>query len=294
MSRNNTVSQALRAGKLYLKQCGIEQYGLDAEILLRQITGLSRTALFTKGEQVLSDSQDSQYDLLLKERAKGKPIQYITGECEFMALPFLVEEGVLIPRPDTEILVEEALSFFQPGQTVHIMDVGTGSGCIAVSLAWHSQEKGCNCICYGIDKSPQALEVAKRNAQRNGVADKISFILSDLFQNVPEVLAGSLDMLVSNPPYIPAGEISGLMREVRDYEPHAALDGGEDGLMFYRNITAEGKRYLKNDAFLFFEIGYNQGKAVSAILAENGFIDIAVKKDLAGHDRVVYGRVSGT
>ena len=221
-----------------------------------------------------------EYRLVLKKRGERVPLQYITGVQEFMGLPFKVNSHVLIPRQDTETLVEEALKVLEPD--MEVLDLCTGSGCIVISLLKHAR--------VGIsgtasDISKQALLIAKENAKQNQVETEL--VRSDLFQNI----TGKYDVIISNPPYIPTGELSGLMPEVRDFEPLEALDGAEDGLFFYREITRMGKNFLKSNGYLYFEIGHNQGRQVAFLMEKNGFRNIKVIKDLAGNDRVAFGNL---
>ncbi len=283
---NKTVEEALKEGKLRLQAAGKEAYAFDAELLLEKAAGLSRTALFLQGDSLLSEAAAAAYEAFLAEREAGRPTQYILGTWEFMGLPFRVGEGVLIPRGDTEVLVETILEAQQREPLFSILDIGTGSGCIPISLGKYGSFRDI----LAVDISPSALAYAKENAAENGV--EIAFYESDLFAAVPEEWKGTLDGIVSNPPYIPEKEIAGLMAEVRDYEPRNALDGGTDGLDFYRAIAAEGVDWLREGGRLFFEIGYDQGAAVMALLTEFGYTEIGLRQDLAGLDRVVYGRKS--
>ncbi len=285
MNRNKSVAEALAEGKRILKESGVEQYALDAEVLLMQAAGLSKVELFTKDNALLSGKEYEDYMNFLQKRKKRVPVQYITGQCEFMALPFFVGEGVLIPRPDTEILVETVLEFQKEYGFGKILDMCTGSGCISVSLAKYAETKIVAC-----DVSPRALAAAKKNAVLNGVEERLSFLESDLFKSFPGSCLNSFDAIVSNPPYIRTEVIGTLMREVKEYEPGLALDGGEDGLRFYRRIVVECKSFLKAGGFLFFEIGFDQGAAVKLLLEEAGFEETEIRKDLAGLDRVVLGR----
>ena len=204
-----------------------------------------------------------------------------------MVLPFSVGEGVLIPRGDTEILVETILEKQQTEPLRTILDIGTGSGCIPVSLSHYGQFERV----LAVDISRKALGYATKNAAANHA--EISFYVSDLFQNVPAQWRGQLDAIVSNPPYIPKEDIAGLMTEVKDFEPINALDGGADGLDFYRAIVAEGRAWLKEGGWLFFEIGYDQGEALRTLLADFGYTEIGIRQDLAGLDRVAFGRYTG-
>lgn len=285
MNRNKVITDVLREGRLQLKEGKKEQYALDCELFMMEATGFSRVQLYLNEKEKLSVEQESLFWEMVKKRCQGIPTQYILRKCEFMGLPFSVNESVLVPRPDTEILVETVLEFHKENSFDLVLDMGTGSGCIPISLAYYGMKK-----VIGVDISEDALEIAKKNAEKNKVSANLEWIQSDLFQNVPHNLLGAFDAILSNPPYIPSDEIPELMKEVREYEPSLALNGGKDGLDFYHKITREGKRFLKKDGFLFFEIGYNQAKAVTHIMQKHEFKDIEVRKDLAGLDRVVLGR----
>jgi release factor glutamine methyltransferase len=229
------------------------------------------------GEDMSQETQH-EFEVLVKKRTERVPLQYITGEQEFMGLPFRVNSNVLIPRQDTETLVEEALKVTLPGMKV--IDMCTGSGCVLISILKNVH----GATGAGYDISKQAIIVAKENAKRNDVA--AVFERSNLFEDVPNE---KVDVIVANPPYIPTAEIPVLMPEVAQFEPHLALDGGEDGLDCYRRIVAQCGDYLNPGGHLLLEIGYDQGEAVTAMLRENGYADVCVVKDLTGHDRVVKG-----
>ena len=282
--KNKTIGEALREGKLRLKAAGKEAYAFEAELLMEKAAGLNRTALFLRGEEYLSEEVLAVYEGFLVEREQGRPTQYILGEWEFMGLPFHVGEGVLIPRGDTEVLVETILEKQQAEPLKSILDIGTGSGCIPISLGHYGKfEK-----IMAVDISSKALGYATKNAAENNI--KIDFYESDLFSNVPAEWQGRLDAIVSNPPYIPKKDIEELMTEVKDFEPMNALDGGEDGLDFYRAIVEQGRDWLKEGGWLFFEIGYDQGEALLSLLNEFGYTDTEIRQDLAGLDRVAMGR----
>ena len=267
-----------------LKAAGKEAYAFEAELLLEKAAGLNRTALFLRGEEVLSEEVLTVYEGYLSEREQGRPTQYILGEWEFMGLPFHVGEGVLIPRGDTEVLVETILEKQQSEPIKSILDIGTGSGCIPVSLGHYGKfEK-----IMAVDISPKALGYATKNSAENRV--RIDFYESDLFTNIPSEWKGRLDAIVSNPPYIPKKDIAELMTEVKDFEPMNALDGGEDGLDFYRAIVEQGREWLKDGGWLFFEIGYDQGEDLRNLLKEFGYTEVEIRQDLAGLDRVAMGR----
>lgn len=282
-----TFHQALKRGEAYLEGHQVPDAAIDAWYLLEYILKkqMGRQVnrswfLLNRQEEMRKDIEDAYYKLL-ERRGTHMPLQYITGEQEFMGLPFLVNDKVLIPRQDTEILVEEALKAVKEG--AKILDVCTGSGCIIISiLKLVSGMKGMAC-----DISGEALEVARENARRQGVA--VDFRQGDLFEPVE----GQFDVIVSNPPYIPTAEIEKLMEEVKFFEPRTALDGNEDGLAFYRRLAAESLRYLKDGGWLMVEIGCDQGRAVAELLRDAGFCEVEVRRDLAGLDRVVKGRLPG-
>ena len=282
--KNKTIAEALREGKMRLKAAGKEAYAFEAELLLEKAAGLNRTALFLRGEEVLSEEVLAVYEGFLQEREQGRPTQYILGEWEFMGLPFSVGEGVLIPRADTEVLVETILEKQQAEPMKSILDIGTGSGCIPISLGRYGKFEHI----MAVDISPKALGYATKNAKENHI--KIDFYESDLFTNLPAEWKGKLDAIVSNPPYIPKKDIEELMTEVKDFEPMNALDGGEDGLDFYRAIVEQGREWLKDGGWLFFEIGYDQGEDLRNLLHESGYTEVEVRQDLAGLDRVALGR----
>jgi release factor glutamine methyltransferase len=272
-----TLEDALYWGKSFLKEKEIKDGDLDAWYLLSFCFGLNRTQYILHSNQVITREQFEKYQELIGTRAKHVPLQYITGEQEFMGLTFKVTEDVLIPRQDTEILVEEALKV---AEGKDILDLCTGSGCIIISLSKLARIKSGT----GVDISPKALAVARQNA-RNLKAD-VTFIESDMYSRV----TGKYDIIISNPPYIPTRDITGLMEEVKDYEPILALDGKEDGLHFYRVIINGLNRFLKEDGYVFLEIGYNQANAVCDLLREAGFMEVKIINDLAGLNRVVSGR----
>ena len=282
--KNKTIAEALREGKMRLKAAGKEAYAFEAELLLEKAAGLNRTALFLRGEEVLSEEVLAVYEGFLQEREQGRPTQYILGEWEFMGLPFSVGEGVLIPRADTEVLVETILERQQKESMKSILDIGTGSGCIPISLGRYGKFEHI----MAVDISQKALGYATKNAHDNQI--KIDFYESDLFTNLPAEWKGKLDAIVSNPPYIPKKDIEELMTEVKDFEPMNALDGGEDGLDFYRAIVEQGRDWLKDGGWLFFEIGYDQGEDLRNLLHEFGYTEVEIRQDLAGLDRVALGR----
>lgn len=285
MSQNKTLAEVLKQGKRKLKENQVGEYDLDSQLFMMKAMGFSKVQLFIQDQEILKEQQEDFFWNCIEKRCQGMPTQYILEECEFMGLLFSVNKHVLIPRPDTEILVESILEFHKKHQFKTVLDVGTGSGCIPISLAYYGGIKG-----IGIDISQEALKVAEKNAVQNGLEQNLQWISGNLLESLPLKADFLFDVIVSNPPYIPTKEIYGLMREVRDYEPRLALDGGEDGLFFYRKIVAEAKNHLKKGGFLFFEIGYDQGYGVSEFMKEQGYHEIEIRKDLAGLDRVVLGR----
>lgn len=279
----NNVRSLVKEGRIYLEQRGIDSPLLDAELFMSEALGVSRISLLSEPNREITETEKNRYFEMLKKRGSNIPAQYILGRCEFMSLDFYVNENVLIPRPDTEILVETVLKKAKETGLKSVTDIGTGSGCIAVSLAKYGMDR-----VKAVDISPKALETAAKNAALNGVADKIGFLQADALS--PDFEIKNVDAVVSNPPYIETDVIPTLMNEVKDYEPMNALDGGSDGLIFYRAITNAAAKGLKKGGYVFYETGYNQGKAVSDILKAEGFENINIVKDLSGLDRVVYGR----
>lgn len=274
-----TYREALNLGEKVLNLAKIDDAKMDAWLLLSMVCKIERSFYYLHMEEDLPEEELKEYEIALKKRGEHIPLQYIVGETEFMGLRFKVNSSVLIPRQDTETLVEEALKIISSGMKV--LDMCTGSGCIIVSILHNVPgTEG-----YAIDISKQALNVAKENAKLNDVS--VMFERSDLFDNV----TGKFDVIVSNPPYIPTQEILNLMPEVQEFEPMEALDGKEDGLYFYERIVAESKDYLNENGWLMFEIGHDQGEAVSAMMREAGFSDVRVIQDLARNDRVVTGRL---
>ena len=271
-----TLSGLLREGREALQAAGIPEWDLDAWYLLEYAANCTKNENFLRPEKEVLPQEKQLYRTLIRKRSAHIPLQYLTGSQEFMGLSFFVDENVLIPRQDTEILVEEALRAL--GSGMRVLDVCTGSGCILLSLLK---------LCAGLegtgtDLSEKALQVAGENARRLGV--EASFVQGDLFEPV----SGKYDCIVSNPPYIASREVDALMEEVRDHEPRMALDGGEDGLYFYRKIAVQSPKYLNDRGRIFLEIGFDQGEAVAGLLAP-AFDEVRIVQDLAGLDRVVCG-----
>ena len=274
-----TYKEVLEDGIHLLDAAAIEEAGLDAWLLLEYAADINRAWYYAHMDEILDKKTESRYLEMCAKRAQHIPLQHITGRAYFMGYEFCVDERVLVPRQDTEVLVETALTHLKDSRSPKILDMCTGSGCIIISIL-HNVEgvKG-----YAVDISKQAVNVAKENAKLNEVP--VLFERSDLFEMVTE----KFDVIVSNPPYIPTDVIPQLMPEVQVFEPIEALDGKEDGLYFYRRIVEQSKDYLNSGGSLMFEIGYDQGKDVSKMMTDAGFSNVCVKKDLAGNDRVVTG-----
>ena len=277
-----TYRECYEQGCRTLQAAGIEEAALDARLLLEAVCGTDRNDLLVHGEQPVAPEAEEKYLNWIRQRAEHIPLQQLTGEQGFMGLTFSVNEHVLIPRQDTEILVEEVLKELHDG--MRVLDMCTGSGCILLSLLHYSND----CEGLGVDLSAEALEVAGRNVLKVLTPEKAEpahFLQSDLFEKVE----GKFEIIVSNPPYIASAEVEKLMPEVRDHEPRMALDGTEDGLYFYRRIIEEAGKHLVSSGMLFFEIGYDQGQAVSELMRTEGYCDVQVVQDYAGLDRVVLG-----
>ena len=277
-----TYRECYEKGSRILNEAGIEESTLDARLLLEAVCGTDRNDLLVHGEQPVSPEAEEKYLNWIRQRAEHIPLQQLTGEQDFMGLTFSVNEHVLIPRQDTEILVEEVLKELHDG--MRVLDMCTGSGCILLSLLHYSND----CEGLGVDLSAEALEVAGRNVLKVLTPEKAEhahFLQSDLFEKVE----GKFEIIVSNPPYIASAEVEKLMPEVRDHEPRMALDGTEDGLYFYRCIIEEAGKHLVSSGMLFFEIGYDQGQAVSELMRTEGYCEVQVVQDYAGLDRVVLG-----
>ena len=264
-----------------LNKSGFAEPESDSRLIFEYIAGIDRVKLTLEGDRELEPGVEEKLKAALDKRLTHMPVQYITGYQNFMGLEFMVSKDVLIPRMDTETLVEEVLRLGL--SNVRVLDICTGSGCILLSILKYVY--GSSGV--GVDISDGALGVAEANSEALGI--DATFIKSDMFENIPK--DERFDIVVSNPPYIRSDVIGTLMSEVKDYEPLLALDGSEDGLKFYRIIADRAPEYLNNGGMLFLEIGYDQGAEVSALLSAAGFMDVEVIKDLSGLDRVVSGRI---
>ena len=270
-----TYSELLAAGVKLLTEAGFEEARTDVRALMFHVCKMDFMSFLRDGNLSVPEEQEILFWELIARRRNHEPVQYITGEQEFCGLCFQVQPGVLIPRPETELLAE---AVFTAAKGKRVLDMCTGSGCIAVTVA----KLGSPAFMAASDYSADALAVARRNAAL--LEADVTFFQGDLFENID----GLYDIIVSNPPYIKSSVVDELMPEVRAYEPRLALDGTEDGLLFYRRIAAEAKDYLVPGGRLLFEIGHDQGETVPEILFAEGYKFVEVKKDYAGLDRMVF------
>jgi len=256
-----TIAEAILQGTHKLRSAGVPEARREAGSLLGHVIERDRSFIISHAEDSVDSEEAERFAAFIEERSKGKPLQYITGVQEFFGLDFEVNADVLIPRPETELLVETALQLIPNTSASFVCDVGTGSGCVAITLL-HERAKARG---MAIDISPAAIEIAKRNAARHAVTEQLEFLNSDCFAELDK--ATVFDLIVSNPPYIPAGDLKSLQREVRDYEPHLALEAGPDGLSIIRRLLAEAGTYLSPGGHLLFEIGFDQSAAVESLIA---------------------------
>lgn len=282
-----TVKQALEKAVEILGDREHTSPLLDARLLLSYVLEVDKSYLYLNLDSEIPGDRLKRFYQLVEERAKGYPLQYIIGSQEFMGLEFHVEEGVLVPRPDTEILVERIIELVKSGKTgprPKILEIGTGSGAIAVSLVYYIE--GAEVYSVDIDETP--VRVASENARRHGVESRAHFLHGSLFEPLEQLGYMEYDIIVSNPPYIKSDEIERLQLEVSVFEPRLALDGGDDGLVFYREIAGGGLRYLKSGGMLAFEIGHDQKESLIGIM-DKDYRDIETLTDYGGNDRVVIG-----
>ncbi len=282
-----TVLNAIQLSTEYLNNKGVDSSRLNAELLLAHILNCKRMDLYLRFDQPLKENEVSKYREVISRRGKREPLQYITGEVEFYGLIFKVNPSVLIPRQETEILIDTVINEVDKGRKLQLLDIGTGSGNITISLLKHLQ----NSNFTSIDKSEEAIESAKNNAILNGFEKQINFITEDINQYE---LNGTdkFDIIVSNPPYIKLHEYSTLEKELLNYEPKEALTDGVDGLSFYKVISSKSNKLLKNGGKIFFEVGKDQSIDVKNILESTGFKNINIVKDYLDIDRVVFGELT--
>ena len=283
-----TILKMIKWTANYLSKKGIDTGRLDAELMLAYLLKTDRTRLYMNFDQPLTKDELTSFKKLLERRAKHEPLQYITGQQEFWSLPFKVSPSVLIPRSETELLVEESIkelsNSFPDDEPIEILDIGTGSGALAAALA--SEIKGSKVT--GVDISPEAARLARENIETNNLSSSVSILEGDLFEPVKDK---SFHLIVSNPPYIPHDDLKGLQPEVAGFEPLSALDGGDDGLDYYRRIIPESPKHLISGGWLMLEHGIGQSGAIISIFKEtDAFTNIESINDLAGIDRVVKGR----
>ncbi len=282
--KNITIGEIKLCAQKILSQCGIERPQTDVTAMLKHILKCDEIYLITHKNDVLPAEKFAQFKDFLKKRKNDVPLAYILGEKEFMSLKFYVDENTLIPRPDTETVVEEVIARTKTGDK--LLDLCTGSGAIGISCAKYTSARRVVCV----DKFEKTLAAAEKNARINGVSDVCEFIRLDVLENLSDLKKayGKFDICVSNPPYIETEKIENLDKTVKNYEPKSALDGGKDGLLFYRKIVADAEFFLKKGGILAFEIGFDQADAVKSLMTEK-FKNTVVKRDLGGNDRAVIG-----
>ena len=280
-----TYNELYISARRRLKSAGIEGYGLEAQLLAAAAAGKTRTEFFRDMTLYSSPEYERDLDELIERRLRGEPVAYITGQWEFYGLPLKVNQEVLIPRIDTEVLADMAIDYIRRGGGGgRILDLCCGSGCVGLALAANLPD----IRVVMIDRDPSVLAVSRANVNLNRQPRRVSCADGDALKT-PPIFLGKFDMIVCNPPYIPSGDIESLDRSVKDYEPRMALDGGEDGLMFYRSVSSKWKILLTGQARLMFECGVGQAEAVAEIMRENGFENIETFKDTMDIDRVVTG-----
>lgn len=279
-----TVLEAIKSSTEYLEKKGISSPRLNSELLLSHALNCKRFDLYLSFERPLQKTEIDFYRELLRRRSKFEPLQYIIGKVEFFGLEFEVNSSVLIPRPETELLVEAVLGSIKKDEQVRILDIGCGSGNISIALAKNIY----NCKVIGVDISEAALEIAQRNAELNRVEKQIKFFIKNILEEM-DVSEHRFDVIVSNPPYVSADEFSKLEPELRLYEPQIALTDGGDGLLYFKKISSLASALLKEKGKVFFEIGAGQAAAVQNILIENQFCNIVIEKDYSDIERIIIG-----
>ena len=277
-----SIAEAILQGAHDLRKAGVREARREAGSLLAHVLGRDRTFILSHADDPIGEEQREMFCRALDSRAAGKPLQYITGHQEFFGLDLEVTGDVLIPRPETELLVEQALKLVSTETAPVICDVGTGSGCIAIAMLHELRDaRG-----MAIDVSPAAIEVARRNALRHSVSERLEFIVSDCFAGLNKE-GPIFDLILSNPPYVSVRELENLQREVRDYEPHVALEAGEDGLSIIRRLLVEAGGYLKGGGHFLFEIGFDQHQAVEQLVDPGLWKLLDIYSDLQGIPRTV-------
>lgn len=285
------INDLIRMGFEKLSSREFSNPQLEVRLILAKLLDVDKSFIYAYGDKEVSEDVKHSFVNLIEKRAQGYPFQYLVHEKEFMGLDFYVEEGVLVPRPDTEALVEYVLEYIKSkhkDENINVLDLGVGSGAISLSIAYYAP----NTTVYGVDIDDIPIKVANINKNKFNLSN-VKFLKGSLFEPLKEIaLKEKFQIVASNPPYIPNAEIEKLQVEVKTYEPRLALDGGEDGLDFYREISAKAKKYLVENGLLIFEIGYNQAQSVKEILTIEGYKDIYILKDLQGHDRVITAKNS--
>lgn len=285
------INQLLRLGFEKLKELDYSNPSLEVRLILVKLLNVDKSYLYAYGDLEVQDEIKEKFLEIIEKRSGGYPLQYILKEKEFMGLNFYIEEGVLVPRPDTECLVEYVIDYIEKKHSdsnIKVLDLGIGSGAISLSIA-----KNChNAYVYGVDIDETPIRISNINKKRFNLTN-VEFLKGNMFEPIEKLnLSKSFHIIASNPPYIPSMDIENLQIEVKSYEPRVALDGGADGLKFYRDITKKANEYLVDKGLLIYEIGYNQGQEVKEILTMNGFVNIEILKDIQGLDRVVLGFLS--
>ncbi|OGU56568.1 MAG: protein-(glutamine-N5) methyltransferase, release factor-specific [Ignavibacteria bacterium RBG_13_36_8] len=282
------VLEAIQLSTEYLEKKGIESSRINAELLLADVLKCNRLNLYLSFDRPLTEEEKNLYRELISRRGKFEPLQYILGKVEFYGLEFKVNPSVLIPRPETEILVETIVNYYKGEEKLNILDIGTGSGNIAIVLAKHLQ----NSNVIAIDISQEALEVAAKNAEHNGVKNNLEFCLKDIFNDEDCQDLKGFDIIVSNPPYVSIEKMKVLQKEITDYEPEDALTDKSDGFLFYKRISTIAKDILKRKGKVYFEMSIDQSAEVSEIMRSSGLKNITIIKDLQNVDRVIYGEMT--
>lgn len=276
------VKEIITLGKKELEKSNIENPLFEAKSLFTNLLGKEEVYLITNLEDEILESELEKYKSAIKKRCEHMPFAYIVGFKEFMGLKYMVDENTLIPRPETEGIIEYILNMYNMNSSLKILEIGVGSGCISVTLAKYLK----NAKIIGVDINELAIKKAEENALYHNVGDRVNFIKSDIYENIHD---SNFDIIVSNPPYIASDIIETLEEDVKKYEPVIALDGGKDGMDFYKQIVINSKQYIKKGGEIIFEIGYDQGKKVKDLLQANEYKNVKVIKDLSWLDRIVVG-----